>query len=63
MPVRYTWFLTISGKLESDPYFLSGAAISGSQKAPLSLEQFITLAIQTHPSVASKRAGLYKIGI
>ena len=36
----------------------SGAAISGSQKATLSLEQFITLAIQTHPSVASKRAGL-----
>ena len=36
----------------------SGAAISSPRNAALSLDQFITLAIQTHPSVAGKRAGL-----
>jgi len=35
-----------------------GAALSSPHQATLSLDQFITLAIQTHPSVASKRAGL-----
>ncbi|MDB5966653.1 MAG: outer rane efflux protein [Polaromonas sp.] len=34
------------------------AGIGSPNKATLSLEQFITLAIQMHPSVASRRAGL-----
>lgn len=34
------------------------AGAGGQPKAALSLEQFITLAVQAHPSVAGKRAGL-----